>query len=552
MQPRIQLPAPVHAASLVLAVALSGCGSSDSNTSQQGPGAGGRLPSEFAVFVSDRTTTASDTLGAFQPYLYDFSTGEIRDLGQGLPADSTIPTRGAALSPNGQWLFATVGSYPNYSTHVIDLDRDSTRTLGLPAPGSRAQEGGNEPPAFSFSADSSRVIAAQASSGFPKIFTSNADGAGLQEVLLNQNTVERVGWLGSSNRFLVTGYDDAIEGRVLAIVEESGSLSAPMRLSNNIDTDIDAISVSADGSAVAALVVTFSPSGEETFEVVVLNLETSALAQFFVEGLEDGEVFMSDTGEYVAIYSEDPTSGDEQLHIGEVSTGGLEVATVPSSHGKSVDLDDDTVSWEPGGSRVAFVSAHRDDSADEITVASFGSTPLTIEPTVIPNSQVGELAWSPSGRFLVYVEDNLEVTLRVFDANSTAAPEIITDPTFSSFPRKITWAPDGEHLLVVELIVATGTLQTVAYSGSTFAPVGILGASFELNPISSSTPSSGFDPVAFSEDGRDLLWMPHQDSGNADELYSASFDSMGTPAENIVAEMPMGTMPPISQFWLRR
>jgi hypothetical protein len=234
-----------------------------------------------------------------------------------------------------------VGSYPNYSTHVIDLDRDSTRTLGLPAPGSSAQEGGNKPPAFSFSADSSRVITAQASSGFPRVFTSNSDGTGLQEVLVNQNNVERVGWLGSSSRFLVTGYDDATEGRVLAIVEESGSLSAPMRL------------------------------------------------------------------------------------------------RWPRS---------ETRRW-----------------------------PLSL--------------WS-------------------FQTHK--------------------WESSRGHPAVASLSM------------------------WKTTPISSSTPSSGFDPVVFSETGRDVLWMPHQDGGNADELYSASFDSMGAPAENIVAEMPMGTMPPISQFWLRR
>ncbi len=114
------------------------------------------------------------------------------------------------------------------------------------------------PPAATFSADSSRATIANASSGFSvNLFSCSSDGTGFRELLFDERSVSPVGWLGCSNRFLVTACDESEEAEVLAIVEESGTLSGPIQASSHFDTSFDSISISADGSAVAVLEVTF-------------------------------------------------------------------------------------------------------------------------------------------------------------------------------------------------------------------------------------------------------------------------------------------------------
>ncbi len=177
---------------------------------------------------------------------------------------------------------------------------------------------------------------------------------------------------------------------------------------------------------------------------------------------------------------------------------------------------------------------------------------MAIEPTTLTNSDVEQFAWSPNGRWLAYVMDESTEFLLAFDADSVPAPVALTDPAAIPEPGSIHWAPDGEHLLAVERVVQTGMRQAVAYSSATLARTGVLGTAYDWGQSSSTPFSSGTAPVAFSPSGPEFLWQPRAGVGDPGQLLSASFDDPAAPAVNIVADIPMGTMPPIGQFWLRR
>ncbi len=551
MQPFTQLPARL-AASLLVAAAFSACGSSDPAVTQQGPGGSGELPTGFAMFISDRTPQGTQLQGEVRPYLYDFSTGELRNVGGGLPGNRDIAENGAGLSPDGRWLYATVGEFLTYSMHVIDLQEGTTRTIPLPLEESGFQDGGGEPPFMRFSPDSSRVmIIADTDDGSRSaLFTCAIDGTGLQRVQVDDQDLEPVGWLGTSNDLLVIYFDETIGTEVLAVLDSSGSLSAPIQLSDRLDARIRDVTIAADGSAVAAIVQSELSPTTDLFEPVAHDFAAATTQQFVVAGVEATDVRMSDTGEYVAIFYQDPVSGNDGLRIGETATGTLEIATVPAAHSGDIDIEPFLASWEPGGSRLAFVSAHRDEFVSEITIASLGTAPMTVEPTVVQGTDSRNLTWSPSGRFLAYLDESVGDPLRLFDADGVEAPQTLTDTAFSSDARGIRWAPDSQHLLAAEEIDSSNTVQVVVYGAPTFERVGVVGPAYGSQQDQPFV--SGLASVAFSRDGRHVLWSPNTPGADADRLLAVDFDDIAAPAVDVTGTVAGGTTPQISQFWLRQ
>ncbi|WP_145194516.1 WD40 repeat domain-containing protein [Planctomycetes bacterium Poly30] len=545
---------------LLLAALLPACGSSDSKQ-QQAPGDSGELPAEFAIFFSDRDPSGNPLVTGEVPHLYDFATGELTSVASALFATRPLLPNSASLSPDGRYLFATVGDVGSLELHAIDLQERTSRRVALPSNLESGPRAGDEGQAIvAFSTDSSRtMILAPSSISFQRAtYVADAYGGALRRIVIDDDEVEPVTWLGDSARLLVAGYDSVLESEVLAVVDSSGTLGPLIAPAPGGETSIDYISVSRDGSVVAIVANVYLSNGTEYYRLVTIDLETSVRTEFTIPGLEDAYCFTSDNGDFVAVLANDPSPSGSALWIADVASGLVEGATLPNAHGGVIGMNDELVAWEPGGRRLAFVSNHRDSSTDEITIAEFGAAPYAIEPSVIPNSFVDRSSWSPAGRFLAYETDVAYREVLVFDADSVAAPRRLTDTTFAMEEDDSFWSQDGSRLLTrVEPVTQTiarvdSARQVVAYSVPDFSRLGTLGPAWTTGDFQDPNFLNGRAAVAFSRDGQKMLWRAEPVFGEPDQLLSATIDTVTGLPEDIAAGAPAGTAPSIEQFWLRR
>lgn len=159
---------------------------------------------------------------------------------------------------------------------------------------------------------------------------------------------------------------------------------------------------------------------------------------------------------WFAILSESaPGSADSFLYISDMS--GHSLLSPFNAH------DAQELAWSPDGKTLALT-----EPTGDITLLSFQQQPsgkLAITQTRILHagaSDIGNLAWSPSGRWLVcrHASYNSEDYLYLFATDGSGKQIQITSSTTDGQLDFPAWSPDGKQLIVAQIAITGNTLMT--------------------------------------------------------------------------------------------
>ncbi len=542
---------------------LAACGSSGSDEGTQAPPAV-ELPDEFAVFVAD-----FEFDGISRPYLFDLDTGERRSVVASLPAGRDLVGEYSYLSPDGKILALNLeNTGPGERVRIVDLETGSTFTPTFPSGAKRRRgsspadqgassfgvtEEGDDAVGgiFSFSADSSFALIQR---GFFELYLADGDGRNVSAVEVNGQPVEVLGWIGDSNRILTVSEDPTSFSTELSILDAATKTATQFTPAPGEIVYVDEVILSADsGFAVVAMEASGTP-GDETEDVVAIDLSTGGTTRWTVPGLEEESIAISSDGSHVAFFAYGGDTTGFTVFLAERESGAIEVVSAPP-----VDPSEsyaEMLAFEPGGDRLAFISNHRESDTEEITVATFGGTSISIDPTVPTNADTDEFAWSPAGRFLAYaLGAGGSSQVYVYDADSVDLPFAVSDSTVVDQSNEYFWSPVGGHLLVRERRADTLAWVSSTYSAADWTLRRELGEGWREG--SHAGTAENFRSVRFSPDGHRVIWRaPASSVGNALleglSLWSAVIDApVGTSPTLLTGAASGSTGAVIEHFWLR-
>lgn len=160
---------------------------------------------------------------------------------------------------------------------------------------------------------------------------------------------------------------------------------------------------------------------------------------------------------WFAILSESaPGSGDSFLYISDMS--GHTLFSPFNAH------DAQELAWSPDGKTLALT-----EPTGDIVLLSFQQQPsgqLALVQTRILHagaSDIGNLAWSPSGQWLVcrHASYNSEDYLYLLATDGSGKQIKITSSTVDGQLDFPAWSPDGKQLIVAQIAITGNTLMTL-------------------------------------------------------------------------------------------
>jgi len=151
-----------------------------------------------------------------------------------------------------------------------------------------------------------------------------------------------------------------------------------------------------------------------------------------------------------------PGSGDSSLYISDVN--GRELLA-PLNINNAQEL-----AWSPDGKTLALTEPTGDIAL--LSLQQHSSGQLSIVQTRILHagaSDIGNLAWSPSGRWLVcrHASYNSEDYLYLFATDGSGKQVKITSSITDGQLDSPAWSPDGKQLIVDQIAIAGDTLMTL-------------------------------------------------------------------------------------------
>jgi Tol biopolymer transport system component len=168
------------------------------------------------------------------------------------------------------------------------------------------------------------------------------------------------------------------------------------------------------------------------------------------------EFSMESSSLWFAILAEPvPGSGDSSLYI---SDGNGHELLAPLNINNSQEL-----AWSPDGKTLALT-----EPTGDIALLSFQQKPsgqlISVQTRILHAwaSDIGNLAWSPSGRWLVcrHASYNSEDYLFLLATDGSGKQVQITSSTTDGQLDFPAWSPDGKQLVVAQIAITGNTLMT--------------------------------------------------------------------------------------------
>jgi Tol biopolymer transport system component len=172
----------------------------------------------------------------------------------------------------------------------------------------------------------------------------------------------------------------------------------------------------------------------------------------------------------------------------------------------------DTLSWSPDSRWIAFGSAAKPGESGEIYAISLDNQ-QTWQITSPPHSKF-DPAWSPDGKYIVYVEEGEPTDLVLISADGKSSKKITYTPGYETNPA---WSPDGKTIAFL-------------YRDSRFpaaAEIWLMDTDGR-NRRKVSDFSAGLAPISWSPDGNQIAFVS---SSNCSDIYLIHID--GTNLEKL-------------------
>jgi Tol biopolymer transport system component len=176
------------------------------------------------------------------------------------------------------------------------------------------------------------------------------------------------------------------------------------------------------------------------------------LVHFFQDGSDQKTLCLSDVWDAVSL------SWNGKKLAWDTETTGIRVADADGGNEYNVSVPQGAnfaPSLSPDGERVAFLHSPRDDGRYNIWV---GDVNANNAEQVTNTQNVSEVAWSPKGEWLAYVQNWSEETLEGQISLVRPDGDDATTIVGGDAPE---WAPDGKHLVYVH----NGAIWTVGSDG---------------------------------------------------------------------------------------
>ena len=200
----------------------------------------------------------------------------------------------------------------------------------------------------------------------------------------------------------------------------------------------------------------------------------------------------------------------EQLAFDSTAIGAatsLWVANADGSHAVEIAAKGGSPTWDPDGSRIAYVSSGTEGGAELATISASGGAPTVLTsdlPGVPPiGGGFASPAWSPDGTTIAYVSWSsasivVTSTLSMINVNGTQNRVVGGLGTVEGdAPSPLSWCPDGRCLLVGTSLdsggSATGGFPIVPVGGFTSLASAVVGMPILSTDgfLSSSIPVAG-------------------------------------------------------------
>jgi hypothetical protein len=295
----------------------------------------------------------------------------------------------------------------------------------------------------------------------------------------------------------VSGTSAPIDPQVVYVANSS---TPEIGLTNAYGTSTTTINVAAAG-AVASPVL--APNGTEVAFISNCDLYTVS-----TDGANLTELPKGGGEGCLAQPAWSPNS--DQLAFDSTASGAatnLWVANADGSHAVEIAAKGESPTWDPDGSRIAYVTSGTEGDAELSTISPSGGAPtvLTSDPPSVPPIGGGfaSPAWSPDGTTIAYVSwstASIFVTSSLAMINVNGTQDRVVGGLGSGeggIPSPLSWCPDERCLLVGTSLdsggSASGGFPIVPVTGFTSVASAVIGMPILSTDgyLSSSIPVAG-------------------------------------------------------------